>query len=73
MSKSQELVRLCFSERAKTFWAAEDVDQVFTGVSEHLDHLKRVLKKNTATDKGWTCFIDVFCDRSEQDVICFPS
>lgn len=43
---------VCFSERAKTFWAEEDVDQVFNGVFEYLDHLKRVLKKHTATDKG---------------------
>ncbi|XP_068458165.1 histone-lysine N-methyltransferase SETDB2 [Clinocottus analis] len=38
-------------DRAKAFWAEEDVDQVFSGVFEYLDHLKRVLKKNTATDK----------------------
>lgn len=38
-------------ERAKSFWVEEDVDQVFTGVFEYLNHLKRVLKKNTATDK----------------------
>ncbi|XP_071335676.1 histone-lysine N-methyltransferase SETDB2 isoform X2 [Trachinotus anak] len=38
-------------ERAKTFWAEEDVDQVFNEVFEYLNHLKRVLKKNTATDK----------------------
>ncbi|KAF3688307.1 Histone-lysine N-methyltransferase SETDB2 [Channa argus] len=38
-------------ERAKTFWAEEDVDQVFNRVFVYLDHLKRVLKKNTATDK----------------------
>ncbi|KAK5874730.1 hypothetical protein CesoFtcFv8_027296 [Champsocephalus esox] len=38
-------------EEAKTFWAEEDVDQVFDGVYDYLDHLKRVLKKNTATDK----------------------
>lgn len=40
-------------ERARTFWAEEDVDQVFSGVIEYLDHLKRVLKKNTATDKEY--------------------
>ncbi|XP_069377121.1 histone-lysine N-methyltransferase SETDB2 isoform X3 [Paralichthys olivaceus] len=38
-------------ERAQAFWAEEDVDQLFTGVLSYLDHLKRVLKKNTATDK----------------------
>lgn len=38
-------------EEAKAFWAEEDVDQVFDGVYDYLDHLKRVLKKNTATDK----------------------
>ncbi|XP_034403130.1 histone-lysine N-methyltransferase SETDB2 isoform X2 [Cyclopterus lumpus] len=40
-------------ERAKAFWAEEDVDQVFSGVFEYLDHLKGVLKKNTATDKEY--------------------
>ncbi|XP_059183550.1 histone-lysine N-methyltransferase SETDB2 [Centropristis striata] len=40
-------------ERAKAYWAEEDVDQVFNGVFEYLDHLKRVLKKNTATDKEY--------------------
>ena len=43
---------VCVSEEAKAFWAEEDVDQVFDGVYDYLDHLKRVLKKNTATDKG---------------------
>ncbi|GLD73882.1 histone-lysine N-methyltransferase SETDB2-like protein, partial [Lates japonicus] len=38
-------------ERARAFWAEEDVDQVFSRVLVYLDHLKRVLKKNTATDK----------------------
>ncbi|XP_008304296.1 histone-lysine N-methyltransferase SETDB2 isoform X2 [Stegastes partitus] len=40
-------------ERAKTFWAEEDVDQVFEGVYVYLDHLKRVLKAHTATDKEY--------------------
>lgn len=40
-------------ERARAFWCEEDVDQVFHGVYEYLDHLKRVLKKNTATDKEY--------------------
>ncbi|KAK2857216.1 hypothetical protein Q5P01_005951 [Channa striata] len=38
-------------ERAKAFWAEEDVDQVFSRVFVYLDHLKRALRKNTATDK----------------------
>ncbi|KAM6958109.1 LOW QUALITY PROTEIN: histone-lysine N-methyltransferase SETDB2 [Tautogolabrus adspersus] len=40
-------------ERARTFWASEDVDHVFAGVFHYLDHLKRVLKKNTATDREY--------------------
>ncbi|XP_029282981.1 LOW QUALITY PROTEIN: histone-lysine N-methyltransferase SETDB2 [Cottoperca gobio] len=40
-------------ERAKAFWAEEDVDQLFIGIFDFLDHLKRVLKKNTATDKEY--------------------
>ncbi|XP_036946699.1 histone-lysine N-methyltransferase SETDB2 isoform X2 [Acanthopagrus latus] len=40
-------------ERAKTFWAGKDMDQVFTDVFDYLDHLKRVLQKNTATDKEY--------------------
>ncbi|KAM8905359.1 histone-lysine N-methyltransferase SETDB2 isoform 2-T2 [Spinachia spinachia] len=40
-------------ERAKSFWAEEDVDQVFSGVFEYLGNLKRVLKKNTASDKEY--------------------
>lgn len=43
-----------FLERAKAFWADEDVDQVFDRVLVYLKHLKRALEKNTATDKGWT-------------------
>ncbi|XP_039997722.1 histone-lysine N-methyltransferase SETDB2 isoform X1 [Xiphias gladius] len=38
-------------ERAKTFWAEQDVDRAFNGVFDYLDHLKKVLKKNKATDK----------------------
>lgn len=30
------------------------MDQVFNGVFLYLDHLKKVLKRNTATDKGGT-------------------
>ncbi|XP_020513388.2 histone-lysine N-methyltransferase SETDB2 isoform X1 [Labrus bergylta] len=37
-------------ERARTFWASEDVDHVFSGVIHYLDHLKKVLKNKTATD-----------------------
>ncbi|XP_041638182.1 histone-lysine N-methyltransferase SETDB2 isoform X2 [Cheilinus undulatus] len=40
-------------ERARTFWAEENIDQVFTGVFEYLGHLKRALKKNTATDREY--------------------
>lgn len=40
------------SEQAKVFWAGEDVDQVFDEMFEYLNHLRKVLKKNTATDKG---------------------
>ncbi|XP_044200292.1 histone-lysine N-methyltransferase SETDB2 [Thunnus albacares] len=44
-------------EQAKTFWAKEDVDQVFSSVFAYLNHLKKVLKTKTATDKefvdGW--------------------
>uniref|UniRef100_A0A3Q4BET6 Histone-lysine N-methyltransferase SETDB2 n=1 Tax=Mola mola TaxID=94237 RepID=A0A3Q4BET6_MOLML len=39
--------------RAKAFWEKRDVDKVFNTVLGHLNHLKMVLKKNTATDKGW--------------------
>ncbi|XP_055362211.1 histone-lysine N-methyltransferase SETDB2 isoform X2 [Betta splendens] len=38
-------------ERAKMFWAGEDVDEVFDTVFVYLEQLKRALKKNTATDK----------------------
>ena len=54
------MMSTCFSERAQAFWAEGDVDQLFTGVLSYLDHLKRVLKKNTATDKGWTFYLDLF-------------
>ncbi|XP_072235301.1 histone-lysine N-methyltransferase SETDB2-like isoform X1 [Leuresthes tenuis] len=40
-------------ERAKTFWAKEDMDQIFTWVFSYLDHLKRVLQKTTATDQEY--------------------
>lgn len=50
---------LFFPERAKAFWAKEDVDEIFDVVFEYLGHLKTVVKKNTATDKGWTHLI---CD-----------
>ncbi|TMS01033.1 Histone-lysine N-methyltransferase SETDB2 [Larimichthys crocea] len=40
-------------ERAKAFWSEEDVDEVFSGVCAYVAHLKRVLKKNTATDKEY--------------------
>ncbi|PWA33779.1 hypothetical protein CCH79_00017269 [Gambusia affinis] len=38
-------------ERAKSFWAEKDVEQVFTGVFQYLDHLKQALQKKTALDK----------------------
>ncbi|XP_062417558.1 histone-lysine N-methyltransferase SETDB2 [Pungitius pungitius] len=40
-------------ERAKSFWAEGDVDQVFSGVFEYLGNLKKVLKNNTASDKEY--------------------
>ncbi|KAM4711365.1 histone-lysine N-methyltransferase SETDB2 [Anableps anableps] len=40
-------------ERAKSFWAEKDVDQVFTGVFQCLDHLKQVLQRKTALDKEY--------------------
>ena len=61
---------VCYPERAKTFWAGKDMDQVFTDVFDYLDHLKRVLQKNTATDKG--LLIDLFFVCSKQEVTsCF--
>uniref|UniRef100_UPI0037E84D97 histone-lysine N-methyltransferase SETDB2 isoform X2 n=1 Tax=Semicossyphus pulcher TaxID=241346 RepID=UPI0037E84D97 len=51
--KMEELLDPRDVERAKTFWAEEDVDEVFTEVSEYLDHLKAVLKKKTATDREY--------------------
>uniref|UniRef100_H3CM86 SET domain bifurcated histone lysine methyltransferase 2 n=1 Tax=Tetraodon nigroviridis TaxID=99883 RepID=H3CM86_TETNG len=41
------------SERAKAFWEKEDIDDVFDRIFKYLNHLKRVLKKNTATDKEY--------------------
>ncbi|XP_061572206.1 histone-lysine N-methyltransferase SETDB2 [Cololabis saira] len=40
-------------ERARSFWAEEDVDQVFTGVLVYLDRLKGALKAGTASDKEY--------------------
>ncbi|KAM3585346.1 uncharacterized protein V6R79_014944 [Siganus canaliculatus] len=44
-------------ERAKSFWAKADVDQVFDWIHEYLGRLKTALKRSTATDKecvqGW--------------------
>ncbi|XP_032412164.1 histone-lysine N-methyltransferase SETDB2 isoform X1 [Xiphophorus hellerii] len=40
-------------ERAKSFWAEKDVEQVFTGVFQYLDHLKQALQKKTALDKEY--------------------
>lgn len=57
------------SERAKAFWEKEDVDDVFNVIFGYLDHLKGVLKKNTATDKGWT--LSVFHDNDQSSIPCF--
>ncbi|XP_061780150.1 histone-lysine N-methyltransferase SETDB2 [Nerophis lumbriciformis] len=38
-------------DRAKTFWAKENVDHVFKIIYKHLNHLREVLKKKTASDK----------------------
>lgn len=51
---------IILSERAKAFWEKEDIDDVFNVIFGYLDRLKRVLKKNTATDKGW--ILSVFHD-----------
>lgn len=40
-------------ERAKGYWSMEDVDQVFSDVVEYVDHLKKVLKNKTATDREY--------------------
>ncbi|TNM94068.1 hypothetical protein fugu_002244 [Takifugu bimaculatus] len=40
-------------ERAKAFWKKEDIDDVFHVVFGYLGNLKRVLKKNTATDREY--------------------
>ncbi|XP_057715458.1 histone-lysine N-methyltransferase SETDB2 isoform X2 [Corythoichthys intestinalis] len=39
------------SDRAKAFWAREDVDHVFNIMFNRLDQLREVLRANTATDK----------------------
>ncbi|XP_051913403.1 histone-lysine N-methyltransferase SETDB2 isoform X1 [Hippocampus zosterae] len=38
-------------DRAKVFWAKENVDQVFSVMFKRLDHLREVLRTNEATDK----------------------
>ncbi|XP_070813795.1 histone-lysine N-methyltransferase SETDB2 [Chaetodon trifascialis] len=55
-------------ERAKTFWVEEDVDQVFDGVLQHVDHLKRVLKMSTATDQEYVRALKLL-----ECLDCFPS
>ncbi|XP_074520841.1 histone-lysine N-methyltransferase SETDB2 [Halichoeres trimaculatus] len=40
-------------ERAKAYWSMEDVDQVFSDVIEYVDHLKKVLKNKTASDREY--------------------
>ncbi|TKS65483.1 Histone-lysine N-methyltransferase SETDB2 [Collichthys lucidus] len=60
-------------ERAKAFWSEENVDEVFSGVCAYVAHLKRVLKKNTATDKALKLLesLDVFSPASTQDSSVF--
>ncbi|XP_068165638.1 histone-lysine N-methyltransferase SETDB2-like isoform X1 [Antennarius striatus] len=53
MEMEEDSLDLQDVERAKSFWAKENVDQVFTGVFEYLDNLKNVLKNKTATDKQY--------------------
>ncbi|XP_077423145.1 histone-lysine N-methyltransferase SETDB2 isoform X2 [Vanacampus margaritifer] len=38
-------------DRAKSFWANENVDQVFSFMFKRLEHLREVLRADTATDK----------------------
>lgn len=57
------------SERAKAFWEKENIDDVFNVIFGYLNHLKRVLKKNTATDKGWTVFYGY--DQNASCTSCF--
>ncbi|XP_038153729.1 histone-lysine N-methyltransferase SETDB2 [Cyprinodon tularosa] len=40
-------------ERARTFWAQNDVEQVFSAVFQYLDHLKQVLLTQSAKDKEY--------------------
>lgn len=44
--------RIHLSERAKAFWEKQDVDDVFNQIFGKVDHLRRALMKNAATDKG---------------------
>lgn len=53
-SYNNNYLNIALSERAKAFWKKEDIDDVFHVVFGYLDNLKSVLKKNTATDRGWT-------------------
>lgn len=45
------------TERAKNYWAEQDLDQVFDCVSVFLIHLKQALKKEIATDRGQNCLL----------------
>uniref|UniRef100_A0A3Q0RP08 Histone-lysine N-methyltransferase SETDB2 n=1 Tax=Amphilophus citrinellus TaxID=61819 RepID=A0A3Q0RP08_AMPCI len=59
--------------RAKTFWAEEDVDQVFSGVFQYLERLKAVLKRSAATDKGsGPCLPLVMCVRLTPNTFSSP-
>ncbi|XP_047211201.1 histone-lysine N-methyltransferase SETDB2 [Girardinichthys multiradiatus] len=55
-------------ERAKTFWAEKDVEQVFTGVFQYLGHLKQALQRKTAKDKEY-----VRAQRMLECLDCYPS
>lgn len=59
------------SERAKAFWERDDIDDVFDIIFGYLDHLKRVLKKNTATDKGWALSVFHDYDENASSTSCF--
>lgn len=62
---------IILSERAKAFWEKEDIDDVFNVIFGYLDRLKRVLKKNTATDKGWILSVFHDYDQNASSASCF--
>ena len=59
---------MIISDRAKSFWAEQDVDQVFGAVFEYLDHLRETLKTSTASDKGSSRFLPLNRPLVEFDV-----